>query len=51
MKKVQALREKDLVELTLDKRNPETEKERKLQKQIAAIKKKGWIVEIPKEFI
>lgn len=45
------LKEKDLLDLTMEKREPVTEAEKSLQKQIKEIKEKGRIVEIPKDFL
>jgi tRNA A-37 threonylcarbamoyl transferase component Bud32 len=44
------LTEKDLVELTLGYRQPVTEDEKELAKEIKEIEAKGRIVEIPKEW-
>jgi hypothetical protein len=41
----------DLVDFTLGKRQPITEKEKELQKQIDEIKARGHIVEIPAEWV
>ena len=51
MKKDKALTEKEIIDLTLGKKEPETETEKELLKEIEEIKKKGRIVEIPKDFI
>jgi hypothetical protein len=45
------LKEKNLIEQTLGQVEPKTEKEKKLLKEIQEIKKKGRIVEIPKDFL
>lgn len=44
------IQEKDLVQLTLQQRTPITKKEKRLAKQIKAIKDKGLIVEIPGDY-
>jgi hypothetical protein len=41
----------DLVDFTLGKREPVTEKEKELQRQIDEIKAKGHIVEIPSDWV
>jgi hypothetical protein len=46
-KEDEPLTEKILVELTLGTRDPVTEKEKKLQKEIDEIKRQGYIVDIP----
>jgi hypothetical protein len=50
-KKDPPLDEKALVDLTLGKRPPKNESERELLKEIEEIKAKGYIVEIPNEFL
>jgi len=42
-------KERSLVELILEKKEPKTEFEKKLQKQIEEIKKSGGIVDIPQD--
>jgi hypothetical protein len=41
----------DLVDFTLGKREPVTEKEKELQRQIDEIKARGHIVEIPSDWV
>ena len=41
----------DLVDFTLGKRQPITEAEKELQQQIEEIKAKGYIVEIPSDWV
>ena len=46
-----SLTQEDLVSLTLGQRPAVTPKEKALLKEIKEIKRKGLIVEIPKEFL
>ncbi len=49
-KQEKVLDEKALVELTLGHREPETEDEKILAKEIEEIEKEGYIVDIPGEW-